>query len=172
MTSYAALLRAINLGAASTVRKEELIASAAALGYARPRTFIASGNLLFDTDADETQVKAALEARFAVQLNKRVAVIVRTAAAMAAIRDANPFPDAPGNRVLVTLLDSAPPVDALAQARHLDGEQMALGLREIYVRYTETGMGRSKLTIPAAAAGTARNMNTVAKLAAMAADAG
>jgi uncharacterized protein (DUF1697 family) len=45
---------------------------------------------------------------------------------------------------------------------------MQLGAREIYVRYP-SGMGRSKLRIPAAKSGTARNMNTVAKLAAMAA---
>ena len=47
-------------------------------------------------------------------------------------------------------------------------EQMALGLREIYVLYDE-GMGTSKLRIPAAKTGTARNLNTVAKLAEMAA---
>jgi uncharacterized protein (DUF1697 family) len=40
---------------------------------------------------------------------------------------------------------------------------MRLGKREIYVHYP-TGMGRSKLRIPAAKTGTARNMNTVAKL--------
>jgi uncharacterized protein (DUF1697 family) len=50
----------------------------------------------------------------------------------------------------------------------LQGEALRLGLREIYVHYG-AGMARSKLRIPAAAAGTARNMNTVARLAAMAA---
>jgi uncharacterized protein (DUF1697 family) len=45
---------------------------------------------------------------------------------------------------------------------------MRLGKREIYVHYP-SGMGRSKLRIPAAKAGTARNMNTVARLAEMAA---
>ncbi len=45
---------------------------------------------------------------------------------------------------------------------------MRLGTREIYVHYA-TGMGTSKLKIPAAKSGTARNMNTVAKLAEMAA---
>ena len=45
---------------------------------------------------------------------------------------------------------------------------MALGTREIFVHYG-AGMGTSKLRIPAAKAGTARNMNTVAKLAEMAA---
>jgi uncharacterized protein (DUF1697 family) len=47
-------------------------------------------------------------------------------------------------------------------------EKISLGKREIYVFYG-AGMGRSKLRIPAAAAGTARNMNTVAKLAELAA---
>ena len=167
MTRYVALLRAINLGAASTIRKEQLIAAAAALGYARPRTFIASGNLCFETEAGEDAVKAALSTHLGADLGRPVIVIVRTGAEMAAIKDANPFPDAPGNRVLVTMLDAPPPADALAQARHVDGEQMALGTREIYVRYTDDGMGRSKLAIPAAAPGTARNINTVTKLAAM-----
>ncbi|SIT48502.1 conserved hypothetical protein [Paraburkholderia ribeironis] len=40
---------------------------------------------------------------------------------------------------------------------------MALGTREIYVHYGN-GMAHSKLKIPAAKTGTARNMNTVAKL--------
>ena len=44
---------------------------------------------------------------------------------------------------------------------------IALGLREIYVHYGD-GMADSTLRIPAAKAGTARNMNTVAKLAEMA----
>jgi uncharacterized protein (DUF1697 family) len=46
---------------------------------------------------------------------------------------------------------------------------MRLGAREIYVYYA-SGMGRSKLRIPGAKSGTARNMNTVAKLAEMAAE--
>jgi uncharacterized protein (DUF1697 family) len=43
-------------------------------------------------------------------------------------------------------------------------EELALGLREIYVYYAD-GVGESRLNIPAAKNGTARNMNTVAKLA-------
>jgi uncharacterized protein (DUF1697 family) len=87
---------------------------------------------------------------------------------MAAVRDANPFADAPGNRVVAIFLDEAPPKDAIAQATNVNGEEMALGTREIYIRYTDQGMADSKLKIPAAKTGTARNMNTVAKLAEMA----
>lgn len=50
-----------------------------------------------------------------------------------------------------------------------DDEEIRLGRRELYVLYPG-GMGRSKLNLPAARDGTARNMNTVAKLAEMAAD--
>jgi uncharacterized protein (DUF1697 family) len=53
-------------------------------------------------------------------------------------------------------------------AGRADDEELRLGRREIYVRY-RVGMAASKLRIPAAKEGTARNMNTVAKLAAMAA---
>ena len=52
-------------------------------------------------------------------------------------------------------------------AKNVDGERMALGKREIYVHYPR-GQGRSRLAIPAAGRGTARNMNTVAKLAELA----
>lgn len=59
--------------------------------------------------------------------------------------------------------------DALADVRGQHDEEMALGTREIDVHY-RSGMAHSKLKIPAASAGTARNMNTVATLAEWAAD--
>ena len=169
MPAYAALLRAVNVGGTGKLPMTELKAMADALGFARARTYIASGNLVFAADVAEAAVKAALEERLATHAGKPVGVLVRTAAELAAIRDANPFADAPGNRVVAILLDTAPPADALAHARHVAGEEMALGRREIYVRYTDDGMAGSRLVIPAARAGTARNMNTIARLAAMAA---
>lgn len=166
MTSYVALLRVVNLGPTNPMPKDVLVRIATELGYADARTYIASGNLLFDAD-DEATVKVALEKAFTAHAGKPVTVLLRTAAELAAIRDAAPFANAPGNRVVAILLDAAPPADALAHARHVDGEKMALGDRKIYVRYTDTGMGQSKLVIPAAKFGTGRNMNTIAKLAAL-----
>ena len=77
-------------------------------------------------------------------------------------------PDVEKARVLVTFLPEPPPKGALDQAKGHDGERLALGSREIYVDYCGTLLGRSKLRIPAAAEGTGRNMNSVAKLARMA----
>ena len=87
-----------------------------------------------------------------------------TGAEMAAVLKANPFPGAATNRTVAIFLDAAPPANALDFVSGRKNEETALGLREIYVHYGD-GQADSKLKIPAAKTGTARNMNTVAKLA-------
>jgi len=139
-----------------------------AAGFKSVKTFIASGNVVFQSAKTEAQVKAALEAALAKYAGKPVGVMVRTAAEMAAVLAENPFPERPGNATVAIFLDKAPPADALAAISGKADEELRLGRREIYVFYGQ-GMGTSKLKIPAAKTGTARNMNTVAKLAEMAA---
>jgi uncharacterized protein (DUF1697 family) len=82
---------------------------------------------------------------------------------MLAVLEANPFPKAEPKYTYVIFLDEPPPSDALTHVSGQRDEEMRLGEREIFVHY-RSGMGRSKLRIPAAKMGTARNMNTVAKL--------
>jgi uncharacterized protein (DUF1697 family) len=167
MTSYVALLRGVNLMGGTTLRMADLRAIAEGLGLERPRTFIASGNLLFTSGKSEAAIKAALEAAVGKHMSREVGVMVRTADEMADVAKTNPFAGEPGNKVVAIFLDDAPPGDAIAQAKHVADERLALGRREIYVHYP-SGQGRSKLQIPAAARGTARNMNTVVKLAELA----
>ena len=133
-------------------------------GFAKVRTFIASGNLLFESDLDEQKVKAAIEDRLEEYAGRRIPVLVRTHAEMAAVAAANPFADEPPNWTVAIFLDASPASDALASVTNQQDEKLALGKREIYVAYG-AGMGRSKLRVPAAGAGTARNMNSVRKLA-------
>ena len=168
MTIYAALLRAVNVGGTSKLPMAELKRLAEEAGFVSPRTYIASGNLLFESSLNESAVRERLEQALAKHMGKTVPVMIRTAAELQAIVEANPFKDAPGRRVLASFLHEPPPQDALDHARHLDGERLALGTREIYVDYCGALLGRSKLVLPAAATGTARNMNTVVKLAEMA----
>ncbi|PWW03414.1 uncharacterized protein (DUF1697 family) [Hoeflea marina] len=165
--SYVALLRAVNVGGTGKLPMTELKAMAGELGLANVRTYIASGNLVFDSQLPEAEIKAALEARLARHAGKPLGVIIRSADEIRDVLAANPFPEAPGNRSVAIFLDAAPPADALEHARHAGGERMRLGRREIYVHYPQ-GQGQSKLIIPAAKTGTARNMNTVAKLVEMA----
>jgi uncharacterized protein (DUF1697 family) len=166
MTRYVALLRGVNLGKRQ-LKMEDLRRIAGDLGLEAPRTFIASGNLLFESDKAEGALKSALETALQKHMGAPVGVMIRTAAEMAAVAEANPFAAEPGNRVVAIFVDAEPPADAVEKARNVADERMALGRREIYVHYP-SGQGRSKLAIPAAAAGTARNMNTVRKLAEMA----
>ncbi|MDP9102762.1 MAG: DUF1697 domain-containing protein [Pseudomonadota bacterium] len=168
MTAYIALLRAVNVGGTGKLPMAELKALCDAAGFAKARTYIASGNALFESELGEAAVQATLAAALKIYAGKPVGVLVRTAAEMAAVGRANPFADQPGNRVVALFLDEAPPADAINHARHVNGEVMALGRREIYVHYGD-GMANSKLVIPAAKAGTGRNLNTVAKLAELAA---
>jgi uncharacterized protein (DUF1697 family) len=166
MTAYVALLRAVNVGGRKLVMAE-LKAVAEGLDLGAARTYIASGNLFFTSSMSEGAVKAALEAALTAHMGKPVGVMVRTAKEMAAVARANPFEAEPGNRVVAIFLDEAPPKDTAVQAKNVADETVALGVREIYVHYP-SGQGQSKLRIPAAANGTARNMNTVKKLAELA----
>jgi uncharacterized protein (DUF1697 family) len=168
MNTYIALLRAVNVGGTGKLPMTELKAMCSNAGFAHVQTYIASGNVVFQSGATPADVKAVLEAHLHAYAGKPVGVIVRTAADMAAVLEANPFPAAAPNRTIAIFLDEPPPADALDQASGARGEEMRLGSREIFVHYGD-GMADSKLRIPAARTGTARNMNTVAKLAAMAA---
>lgn len=168
MTAYVALLRAVNVGGTGKLPMETLVKMAEASGFTEVRTYIASGNTVFKSRLQEKRVKAVLERRLADYAGKPVGVLVRTAAEMAAVLAANPFRTAPPNRTVAIFLDAPPAPRALEEARGKQSEQLALGAREIYVMYGD-GMGHSRLVIPCAAAGTARNMSTIAKLAAMAA---
>jgi uncharacterized protein (DUF1697 family) len=167
-TTYVALLRAVNVGGTGKLPMSELASMCMALGFKAVRTYIASGNVVFESSAAEKKVKSALERRLATYAGKSVAVMVRTATEMAAVLKANPFPDAAPNRTVAIFLDERPPMDALSNISGQTAEEIQLGTREIYVHYGD-GMAHSKLKIAAAKSGTARNMNTVAKLATMAA---
>ena len=168
MNAFIALLRAVNVGGTGKLPMTELKAICEAAGFQSVRTYIASGNVVFQSSKAEPQVKAVLEKALAFYAGKPVAVLVRTAAEMAAVVANNPFPELPGNLTHACFLDSAPPEDVLKKISGRNREELRLGTREIYIYYPE-GAGQSKLKIPAAKTGTARNMNTVAKLAEMAA---
>lgn len=170
MTSFIALLRAVNVGGTGKLAMADLKAMCEAAGFHSVRTYIASGNVVFESKLRETAVRKELEGRLLAYAGKPVGVVVRTAAEMAEVLARNPFPHAPANRTVAIFLDATPPTDALANLSGRVEEEVALGRKEIYVCYG-ANMGRSTLKIPAAKSGTARNMNTVAKLASMAADA-
>jgi uncharacterized protein (DUF1697 family) len=169
MPTYIALLRAVNVGGTGKLPMTELKAMCLAEGFAKVQTYIASGNVVFSSRLSAAKAKAALEKRLQAYAGKPVGVVIRTAQEMAAVLKSNPFPQSPPNWTVAIFLDDPPPPDTLENIRGQEDEEVRLGKREIFVAYG-AGMGRSKLRIPAAAKGTARNINTIAKLVELAAD--
>lgn len=146
----------------------ELKAMCAAAGFTKIETYIASGNVVFAAKQSASKVKTALEDRLQTYAGKPVSVIIRTPDEMAAVLKSNPFPKSAPNWTVAIFLDGPLPADALDHMTGRKDEDVRLGNREIYVAYG-AGMGRSKLKIPAAEKGTARNINTIAKLVELAA---
>lgn len=173
MTVFVALLRAVNVGGTGKLPMSDLRRICEKLGFTNVRTYIASGNVVFESRKTESAIKKSLESalgKYAPERNKgSVGVLVRTAAELKKVLADNPFPDRAPNRTVALFLDGRPPPDALSTITGAADEEVHLGRREIYVHYA-AGMARSKLRIPAAVAGTARNMNTVARLVELAAE--
>jgi uncharacterized protein (DUF1697 family) len=167
MTKYVALLRAINVGGTGKLPMAELKAMCTDAGFTDVQTYIASGNVVFESKLSPARVKSVLEARLHAYAGKPTGVALRTASEMAAILKANPFSKLSPTFTVAIFLDDRPPADALDHAAGVADEKMRLGRREIFIHYP-SGQGRSKLRIPAAKTGTARNMNTVAALVEMA----
>lgn len=171
MINYIALLRAVNVGGTGKLSMADLKRVCIEAGFGQVKTYIASGNVLFESAKKAEAVKSTLERRLGIRSGKQVEVFIRTAVEMRAVLEANPFSQAQPSRTYAFFLSGRPPRDVLANVRRQADEEIGIGKREIYVYYP-SGMGQSKLLIPAASAGTARNMNTVAKLIELSAQAG
>lgn len=164
MTAYVALIRAVNVSGSGKLPKEDLKAIGEACGFDNARTFINSGNLLFTSDLAEAAIQKRMEESLASYFGKPAAVFVRSGAEMAAAVRSNPFGDDKPSRVMAHFIAEEPAQKMVEEARDAAGERMALGPRLIYVSYGE-GIGKTKLKLPAVKQGTARNMNSVARIA-------
>lgn len=163
MAIYIALLRAVNVGGTGKLPMSELQAMCERIGCQQVRTYIASGNVVFSSRKTARAVQRALEKELATYAGKPIGVHLRTPEELAAILTGNPFTDAAPNHTVAIFLDEPASPALLEKISGQDQEEIALGTREIYVSYGPT-MGQSKLKIPAAKTGTARNMSTIAKL--------
>ena len=125
---HIALLRAVNVGGTGKLPMAELKAMASRIGFGNPRTYIASGNLVFESDLTPAEAGQRLEAALADYAGKPVGVIMRTCEEMQAVLDDNPFPDAPGNRCVVLFLDTPPPDDWQASLKNRTDEAVEAGV--------------------------------------------
>ncbi|WP_294120545.1 DUF1697 domain-containing protein [Sphingomonas sp.] len=164
MTAYVALVRAVNVSGTGKLPKEELKAMGEACGFEQVRTFINSGNLLFASELAESVVKERIEEKLAGFFGRPVPAFVRNAKEMAEVGAKNPFADDKPTQVMAHFIDEKPSQAMIDEARDVQEERLALGPRVIYISYGG-GIADSKLKMPALKQGTARNMNSVAKIA-------
>jgi len=178
VATYVGLLRAINLAGKNSVSMSALRDVAADLGLQDARTLLQSGNLVFRSQVSSAdKLERLLEDAAARTLGVTTEFFVRTAAEWNAIVAANPFvKEARTDPArLVAVLFKAAPDRAAVSALHdaITGRETVVAKgREAFITYPD-GQGRSKLTIALiekklGTRGTARNWNTVLKLAAIA----
>lgn len=173
MTTWVALLRGINVGGRRRLPMADLRAALEQTGLREVRTYIQSGNVVFETDspdADESALAGAIAAAIDAASGLDVPVIVRTLDDIE--RVANAHPDADGDVApawLHVFLFDRPAVagDAPDPDRFLP-DRWELDRREMYVTYP-SGAGRSKLTIDVVeralgVVATARNVTTLRAL--------
>ncbi|TPQ23884.1 DUF1697 domain-containing protein [Streptomyces sporangiiformans] len=178
MTTYAALLRGINVGGSKKVPMADLRTLLESLGHSGVRTYLQSGNATFTSDhGDEESLAAELSEALEKRFGFRVDVVVRDHAYLQAVLDACPFPAAEleAKQLHVTYFSAPVGPERFAsvdQAAFLP-EEFRLGDRCLYL-YAPEGLGRSKLAeilskprLVKDIIATSRNWNTVVKLAEM-----
>ena len=177
-TTYAALLRGINVGGSRKVPMADLRTLMEDLGHGGVRSYLQSGQAVFtagrgDEDTLAAELTEAIEKRFGFPVD----VIVRDHAYLKAIADNCPFPAAQLEAKQLHVTYFSAPVDAgrfaeIDQPAYLP-EEFRLGDRALYL-YAPNGLGRSKLAeqlsrprLNKGVIATSRNWNTVVKLVEM-----
>lgn len=172
MPVHIALLRGINVGGKSRIAMPSLRETATGLGYTEVATYIQSGNLVLTSPASSNEIAEELHRAIAATMGIEVPVVTRTATEWSGVIAANPFPVGPdeGKKLhVVFLAESAD--DSYDGITAPPPEEYAVSDREVYL-WLPNGIGRSKLAAAIARhgdPGTARNWNTVLKLAEIAA---
>ncbi|MFO0808829.1 MAG: DUF1697 domain-containing protein [Gemmataceae bacterium] len=177
MATNIALVRGVNVGGKSSLPMDDLRALVVDAGLADARTLLASGNVVFDGGRRGSRtIERRLEAVAARRYSRPMTFFVRTAKEWAAVVANNPFPKEaeadPSHLVVIFLKEPPAAASVVGLQKAIRGrERVCCVGRELYAVYPD-GIGTSKLTNTVidkalGTTGTARNWNTVLKLAAM-----
>ena len=170
MNTHVAFLRGINVGGNTMVSMKDLAAICTQIGFENVRTYLNSGNVIFQSPLPEAELQKALETALSGKTGKEIGVVIRSPGDLERVVKGNPFPDAVPSQVGVLLVTEPVAENILAEFVIPGREKVVPGKREVYVHYPD-GMGRSKLKWPLSLrGGTMRNINTLTKLAGLAAE--
>lgn len=172
MATWVVLVRGINVGGANRLAMADLRAVVSSLGHTDVSTYIQSGNVVVDSPrSDRAEMAAEICAGIESRHGLKVFAVLRTAAELRAALASNPFAgEIDDARVMITFLSDKPDAAAVADLepdRFLPDRFLVIGA-ELFAAYPN-GSGRSKMSLDyfekrLKLRGTARNLNTVAKL--------
>ncbi|MEM7612921.1 MAG: DUF1697 domain-containing protein [Pseudomonadota bacterium] len=172
MTTWIALFRGINVGGKNVLPMAALRSGLASLDLQNVRTYIQSGNAVFDGADDDAQtLKQRITSWIRSQYGYEPALQLLTPAQLQAAVDGNPYADAtdkPNTLHLFFLATAAGDADTQAlQSACADTEDFML-TDEVFYLHAPDGIGRSRLAANAerylGVSVTARNLRTVTKL--------
>lgn len=177
MVTGIALLRGINVGGHNRLKMAALRGHLEALRLRNVRTYIQSGNVVFDLEADDLDAdeSGALGERIASSIEEkhgfRPRTLVFTADHLLEAMEANPFPEAETEprRLHIFFLAREPVEPDIAGIEESAANTERWKLRgDVFYLHAPDGIGRStlaaKLENHLGVAATARNWRTVAKL--------
>jgi len=151
MATYIAMLRGINVGRGKVVKMERLRTSFATLGFAEVRTYVQSGNVVFQSERKSPgELTRTIEAKIQRDFGFTVPVLIKTSKELEQIVRDNPLLRVKGidvSKLHVTFLSHAPPKTAAKVLEDLatTRERFRILNREVYL-YCPDGYGISKLT--------------------------
>jgi uncharacterized protein (DUF1697 family) len=174
MAVIVSMLRGVNVAGHNKIRMEALRALYESLGFRDAQTYVASGNVVFRTEAQSlTALAKRIESAIERDFGLRPRVILRSTSELKDAVARNPFRTRRGiepNKLLVMFLESHPAAEAVEQALQIkaDPEELHIDGREVYM-YFPNGLARPKLSWVAVekklqTPGTGRNWNSVTKL--------
>lgn len=174
MSTYIALLRGINVGGNKIIKMQDLKAMFQSLGAQNVRTYIQSGNVVFESDEEsQNLLSGTIERQIKEVFGFGVSVIIRTVNEMEQVIANNPFSfteKEDTKRWYVSFLPSEPSAEALEKLRiYEDGpDKLRFVGREMYVLYevsvSQSALSKVPLDRILGMPITARNWNTVNKL--------
>ncbi len=168
---YVALLRGVNVGGGNKVVMADLRALADGLGWCCVRSYLASGNLLFEAGGAPDALAGALRTAMVAQMGVDVPVLVLEADGVRNSLGRCPYdPDDPRQVHVAYLFDDPAPDCELFETFREPGDGLHVEGRIAWL-HTPGGFGRSKLADRFArllgADLTARNLRTVGTLCEM-----
>jgi uncharacterized protein (DUF1697 family) len=174
-TRYVALLRGVNLGRVRQVGMPRLRELLTAQGHSGVRTHLRSGNVVLDSPLSEAELAADLAEAIEREFGFAVPVVVRTGVELAATVAADPFAGTATDpaRYLVTFMAEAPDADRVAALPPVEGGgAYRVRGRELHLWLPDgiqaTPLASWRWDVLLGRPGTARNWNTVTRLAGLA----